>query len=420
MLFRIPRLYDSHTHFLATGELASGLNLQSLKSAEDITNWDLSKESFRRGDWIVGFGWHDSQWSSAPHKDLLDKLFPNKPVYLAKGDGHASWVNSAALKELGLTSETGILTETVHLQSWDRLPKFTPSQQKNNILAGCKVYNNAGFTHVRDMTGSESLWNSLTELEGENRLTVALEENFTCYDLQGFEDAMKLALYTKKHETALLRSRGIKFFYDGSLGSETAYLSKPYHGLPNGPRGKVLWNLSDVEVMIKRTWEAGLEISVHVIGDEAAHDIVALARKISAQGFVGRLNLEHVQVLRPETIQMMKPLHVRCHMQPCHWLSDRVWLKEKLRDLYRYVFPWGALQAAQIPISFGCDSPVEPPSFVANQKALEESAKDRIRAFTGSIEQTHAHPDAQYAPNSYSLIEEGVVKEVVFCGKSLL
>lgn len=420
MLFKIQRLYDSHTHFLATGEFASGLYLSNLQSAEDIATWDLSKASYKRGEWIVGFGWNDQAWPAPPNKEILDRLFPHTPVYFAKGDGHSSWVNSLALQILGLKSETGILTEAEHLQSWDRLPAFSKEQQKSHILAACQVYNSAGFTHVRDMTGTEFLWNSLTELENEKLLTVALEENFTCYDLQGFETSLQLAQYTRKNETALLRSKGVKFFYDGSLGSETAYLSKPYRGIPGGACGRTLWNLADVEVMIKRTWEAGLEISVHAIGDQAAHEMVQVARKVSAQGFVGRLNLEHAQVLRPETILMMKPLHVRCHMQPCHWLSDRVWLQEKLRDLYRYAFPWEALRAAQIPLSFGCDSPVEPPSFVRNQKALAESPSARIKKFTGSIEEVHAHPDPLFAANSYSLIEDETVKEVVFCGKRLI
>lgn len=420
MFFKIPRLYDSHTHFLATGEFASGLYLQKLQSAEELASWDLSKNSFYREDWLVGFGWNDKDWPIQPTKEILDRMFPHRPVYLAKGDGHSAWVNSLALQRLGLQSDSGILKEAEHLSSWDRLPDFSKEQRKQHILAACNVYNTAGFTHVRDMTGTESLWNSLVELENEKLLTVALEENFTCYDLKGFEESLKLALYTRQHETPLLRSKGIKFFYDGSLGSETAYLSRPYRGIPEGARGRTLWSLEDVEVLMKRTWEAKLEVSVHVIGDQAVHDMVSLARKVSAQGFVGRLNLEHAQVIRPETIQMMKPLHVRCHMQPCHWLSDKAWLQDKLRDLYRFAFPWEALRLAQIPMSFGCDSPVEPSSFMSNYQALQESPAARIKKFNGSLEEVHAHPDSSFAPNSHTVIEDGKIKEVVFCGKTLL
>lgn len=418
MHFKIPRLYDSHTHFLATGEFSSGLNLSFLKDPNDISTVSTNNLQFFRGEWLVGFGWNDSRWSSPPSKSLLDKIFPETPVFFARADGHSSWVNSRALERLGITSDTGILIEKDHLRAWEAIPQFSKAQQKQHIVAACREYNKSGFTHVRDMSCSDLLWNLLVEMSDSQELTVAIEENYTTHDLNDFDSILQSCLYAKKYETPILRLKGVKLFYDGSLGSETAYLSKPYYGKSGGSHGMTLWSLDDVEQVIRRTWVSGLEFSVHVIGDQAAHEMVQLARKISAQGAVGRLNLEHAQILRPETIQMMKPLHVRCHMQPCHWLSDRVWLKDKLKDLYSYVFPWGALSAAQIPLSFGCDSPIEPPSFLRNKIALEESVKENIKKFNGNLTATHSHPDAAFA-NSYTVIEDGVVKEINFCGKSI-
>ncbi len=332
MLFKIPRLYDSHTHFLATGEFAAGLSLGTLKSADEVASLSLNK-SYYRGEWLVGFGWNETNWPDPPHKKILDRMFPHHPVFFARMDGHRSWVNSKALEILGFTSETGVLIEKEHLQAWDRLPAFNKVQQREHILAACREYNKGGFTHVRDMTCSESLWNLLIEMSDNNELTVAIEENYTSHDLHDFDKMLALCLQGKRSETPLVRMKGIKVFFDGSLGSETAYLSVPYNGKSEGPRGMTLWEISHIEEAMKRTWQAGLEFSVHTIGDEAAHLIVQAARKISAQGSVGRLNLEHTQILRPETIQMMKPLHVRCHMQPCHWLSDRAWLEKIGRSL---------------------------------------------------------------------------------------
>lgn len=421
MLFKIPRLYDSHTHFIATGEFASGLRLEGIKSLADLRAIDLKNPHYYRKNWLVGFGWDERQWPEheKPHRSLLDQVFPDTPVFFARMDGHSCWLNSAALREMGLESDSGLLTEKDHLRAWDQLPAFTPEQERAKILAACAKFNQAGFTHVRDMSGTESLWNRLIEVADSGDLTLAVEENFTSHDLNDFETMLNLALYAKKNERPLLRSKGIKVFYDGSLGSETALLSQPYRGVSGGGKGRILWDLVDIEDVMKRTWAAGLEFSVHVIGDEASHHIVQAARKISAQGAVGRLNLEHAQMLRPETIQMMKPLHVRCHMQPCHWLSDRAWLKDKLQDLYKYVFPWEALRAAQIPISFGCDSPVEPPSFWRNKIALDESPKENIKKFSGDITVVHGHPDKTFA-DSYTVIEDGVVKELIFNGKNLL
>ncbi|WP_373998222.1 amidohydrolase [Bdellovibrio bacteriovorus] len=418
MLFKIPRLYDSHTHFLATGEFSAGLHLGFMKKAQDLSLIDLKNPAYYRSDWIVGFGWNEAGWPEAPNKEILDKYFPDRPVFFPRMDGHRSWVNSRALELLGMKSETGLLLEKDHLQAWDKLPGFTKEQQRRHILSACRTYNKAGFTHVRDMSCTESLWNLLVEMSEKNELTLAIEENVTTHEMSDFEGMLDFCVRAKKSETPLLRMKGIKLFYDGSLGSETAYLSKPYNGKAEGTQGRTLWPLEEVEEIMKRTWQAGLEFSVHTIGDEAAHHIVQSARKISAQGFVGRLNIEHAQMLRPETIQMMKPLHVRCHMQPCHWLSDKAWLEQKLGDLYKYVFPWEALRAAQIPISFGCDSPVEPPSFWRNKVALDESAKAKIRKFTGDLAVAHSHPDATFA-NSYSIVEEGIVKEINFNGTLL-
>ncbi|XGC80346.1 amidohydrolase [Bdellovibrio bacteriovorus] len=419
MLLKIPRLYDSHTHFLATGEFSAGLHLGSLKDASDVSSLQLSPNYFR-GDWLVGFGWNEKGWDKGPHKDFLDKAFPNNPVFFARMDGHRSWVNSRALDILGVTSKDGILIEKDHLRAWEMLPSFSKEQDRHHILSACQVYNKAGFTHVRDMTCSEHLWNLLVEMGEKNEVTLAIEENCTTHDLNDFDKTLQSAIHMKKAEAPLLRMKGIKLFYDGSLGSQTAFLSKPYNGLNEGPRGMTLWELSEVEEVIKKTWAAGLDFSVHTIGDEAAHQMVQLVRKISAQGFVGRFNLEHAQMLRPETIQMMKPLHVRCHMQPCHWLSDRVWLKEKLGDLYKFVFPWEALRLAQIPMSFGCDSPIEPPSFYRNKQALEESPQAGIRKFTGDLTQVHSHPDSSFASDSYTVFEEGEIKEMIFNGQKLL
>lgn len=420
MFLKIPRLYDSHTHFLATGEWALGLKLGSLQNAHEVEKLATKPEHFR-GSWLVGSGWNPQAWpKDLDLKTILDKTFPNFPVCFIRMDGHSCWVNSQALKALGVSSETGVLTELEHFAAMAKIPSYSKEQEEFQILTACKIFNRAGFTHIRDLTCSESLWDLLVGMEERNLLTLAVEENFTASNANDVERALKECLYARSHETALLRSKGIKIFFDGSLGSETAFLSKPYGGDPARGCGRPLWDLQDVADVLRKSWEQKLEVSVHAIGDEAAHQIVKCARDLSAKGFVGRLNLEHIQMARPETIQMMKPLHVRCHMQPCHWLSDRVWLKEKLGELYKYVFPWEALRAAQMPLSFGCDSPIEPPSFFNNERALRESAKEKIRKFTGDLSIVHAHPDSEFAPDSYTVIENEQIKEVIFRGKPLL
>lgn len=416
MHLKIPRLYDSHTHFLATGSFATGLFLNDLKSRDELKNIKI-QPSYFRNNWLLGFGWDDSRWPVKAHKDFLDELFPNHPVFFGRVDGHSCWLNSSALKELGLKSDTGLFSEREHFVIWDRLPPYSPSQMEFHILNACKVYNQAGFTHVRDMTCTPELWSQLIEMSQRGDLTLAIEENYTIYSLSELALNLERCKTAKSQETDLVKMKGIKIFYDGSLGSETALLSHCY--CQKNHSGKANWSFDDIAEVLKQTWSQGFEVSVHVIGDQAVHDIVSIAREVSQKNYVGRLNLEHAQVVRPETIQLMKPLHIRCHMQPCHWLSDRKWLKAKLGDLYENVFPWEALRLAKIPISFGCDSPVEPPSFLRNLEALELSPQEGIREYRGRIVETHAHPSEDFAPDSYSVFEDQQLKEVVFKGKRI-
>lgn len=439
MLFKVPRLYDSHTHFLSTGQLAKGLTLFSLQDPGDLAQVKLEPTYFR-GEWLVGFGWDENKWASPklPTRQMLDVLFPDFPVFLSRADGHSSWLNSRALKEIGWLnlsraelpdppgglihrdengSPNGILSEAAHIQAFEKIPPYTAGQNREFLKAAIGVFNRAGFTHVRDMSCSLSLWQLLHEAQDRQELSLAYEGNFTAEGLSDVPRAIADCLTAKKTETSRLRALGVKVFFDGSLGSETALLSVPYPG-KNGNRGIVCWDLEDIKEAMIRTWENNLEFSVHVIGDEAAHQIVKAAREVSAQGRVGRLNLEHVEILRPETIVMMKPLHLRCHMQPCHWLSDRRWLKAKLGELHKYAFPWESLRTAQIPLSFGSDSPIEVPSFQHNRQALAESGDEGIRGFRGQIEDFHSHPDKSFM-DSLTSFDGDRVAEIQIEGRTL-
>lgn len=440
MFLKIPRLYDSHTHFLGTGQIDLGLRLHNLTSAQDIQKIEV-KPNYFRGEWLFGFGWDQNNWpdKSLPTKEILDKAFPDFPVFLSRADGHTSWLNSKALEKLGMLGKnteqlpdpeggkiyrdaqgfpSGVLTEAAHMAAFEKLPAHSIEQLKVFLKRSVEIFNQAGFTHVRDLSCTTQQWQAMSELVSENQFTIALEAHFTAESILDIDRAIADTLNCKKTESAQLRAKGIKVFYDGSLGSETALLSKPYHGKDTGNKGIVTWSLQDIEAALLKTWNHKLEFSVHTIGDQAVHDIAELARRISAAGNVGRLNFEHAQMVRPETIKLMKPLHVRCYMQPCHWLSDRRWLKEKLADLYSYVFPWEALRLAQIPISFGSDSPIERPSLFDNIKALEGSANEGVKAFRGKIEEVHSYPDSQFAP-SETTFQDGELTEIVFMGQKI-
>ena len=437
---KIENLFDSHTHFLATGEFLSGLNLKFLKSKQDLVNLPKKATSFR-GDWLVGFGWNENQFTDLTiNLQSLDSVFLETPVLFSRVDGHSSWVNTAALKKLNLWKKNkkdfsaeeqmmlgfdaeggliGLLKEKFHIQALISLPSFSKLQKIEFLKMAIASYNQQGFTHIRDMGSTLDQFLLETELEKAGALSLHVIHNFICEDKNDFERALKEAKICQTLESSLLKVAGLKFFYDGSLGSETALLSIPYHGKAKGHQGLVNWALSDLEDLMKKTWQEGFEVSVHTMGDEAAHQIVQAARRISTSGVAGILNLEHVQVLRPETIQAMKSLHVVCHMQPCHWLSDQVWLEEKLGALISHAFPWESLRTAKVPLFFGSDSPIEPAILSENLRALQESSRQKIKKFNADPLQFHVSTKWPLE-KTFCQWDRQKVTEVYFQGKKII
>lgn len=441
MIWQIPRCYDSHLHLLGTGMIEAGLKLFDLSSAEDVKNIKPQASHFR-GEWLVGFGWDQNRWSVAefPTKEILDRVFPDFPVAFTRADGHTVWMNSKALDKIGYLGKTaneksdidgglilrdskghptGVFIDLAKIYVDGFIPFPNEEQNQHFLDMALKYLQSRGFTHIRDMSGDEKLWQMLQERDQRGDLKLYIEENFTCENIKDFERALKEAVAARKNQSRHLRAYGIKFYFDGALGSQGAFLSKPYVGTDQ--RGLTLWPLNEVREVIARTWEKGLDVSVHTIGDEAAHQVMTVAADLWREGKVrGRLNIEHGELIRPETLALIKETQALVHMQPCHWLSDRRWLKEKLGSLYQYAFPWAELQKQGIPMQWGSDTPIEEASVYNNWLALTESPASGIALLHGNLLAAHSHRDLQWGANCQTTFKDGKVSELIFDGECLI
>ncbi|NJL23920.1 MAG: amidohydrolase family protein [Calothrix sp. SM1_5_4] len=161
------------------------------------------------------------------------------------------------------------------------LPPVSAFELRRHLLKGVQIFNEAGFTHIRDMTCDEAQWNEAVRLDQSGLLTLAVEEYFWLKGIDELSGALDLARKARAAQTRNLRVKGVKLFLDGALGSEGAWLSKCYHGRTH--QGLVLWEDSAMKEVFLRAWEGGFDVAVHAIGDEAADRVVALARGLSAK-----------------------------------------------------------------------------------------------------------------------------------------
>lgn len=286
---------------------------------------------------------------------------------------------------------------------------------EKDLLTGQKKFLEAGFTHIRDMTCDPLQWEVAQKLDYNQKLLLQVEQFFTADSLESFKTSLNFALAAKKKYDELasekkskthLHPRGIKVFFDGALGSEGALLSQPYSTAsvknpddtgannkrtedsranntranesrvsdrPTKNFGLQLLSANALNEMMAACFNNKLEIAIHVIGDEAAHRVALVATQLKNKNITGTIHLEHVELIRPETISLLQNLDVICHMQPCHWLSDKRWLESKIGDLISHAFRWQDLSVAKIPIYFGSDSPIEKSSLQKNFVAIHDA-----------------------------------------------
>ena len=197
----------------------------------------------RVGDWaaahpqesrVLGTSWvHGDIPGGHPTKEMLDAVVPNRPVYLEAYDFHSSWVNSAALAELGITDDTpdpiggrivrdpvtgqatGHLLENASVfYVWPLLSDVEEEVRDQQVATALEAFARAGITGLVEMALEEPALESMARLRASNRLTARTVAHMIIWRSE--DPAKEVALVERAAELAqlyqgdLLRVVGIK------------------------------------------------------------------------------------------------------------------------------------------------------------------------------------------------------------------
>ena len=104
----LPGLVDAHGHLHHLGRLLREPNLVGTTSVDEVV---AGVRAFQRtvppGAWIHGGGWDQNDWSKTSFPTSRDlSEFTTNPIYLDRVDGHALWINRAAMESAGITRDT--------------------------------------------------------------------------------------------------------------------------------------------------------------------------------------------------------------------------------------------------------------------------------------------------------------------------
>lgn len=392
----LPGFTDSHIHFVEGSLLLARAHLDDTHNVAEIQQVlrQYAAEHPAKGqanDWIVGRGWSYSEFGEGgmPDKRYLDQLFPDRPVLLEGFDGHTYWVNSAALKLVGITRDTpdplngkivrdsqgeptGVLQESAADPVLKTIPKPSRTEVSRSLREAFAEANRVGVTSViscgNDTPGvSDHQWLDVyAELRKQHQLT--LRFYVSTYADPAASDAAII-----KEATALRRQYppddpwlavgAVKFFLDGVIEGHTAAMLAPYSDRPD-ESGRLRWNEARYKDLVATLDRNGFQIFTHAIGDRAVR--LGLDAYEHAQHLNGthdeRHRIEHIETVSASDIPRFGSLGVIASFQPLHAYPDddvmNVWLKAVGPERGMRAWAWRSISAQGGVLAFGSDWPV--------------------------------------------------------------
>ncbi|WP_348789284.1 amidohydrolase [Leifsonia sp. NPDC080035] len=391
----LPGIVDAHTHLVGLGESLTQVDLRDAADVAEIQSRLADAAAADPGaERLLGRSWLFSALGGrTPHRDLIDAVVSDRPVYLEANDSHSAWLNTAALAELGIDdgtpdplggrierdaegAATGWLLENASLGLMrDRLDALTPDAERERALrAAFDAYRQAGVTAAVDMALGEADLRALVAVQDadDGRLPMRVAAHWavhrtgaTAGDLAGVARAIELA---REHPGPWLRITGIKLFVDGVIDSCTASMRAPF---ANGSHPEAMWDLPSLSAVVTAADAAGLQVAMHAIGDAAsALALDALEAAVEANGPRSdrRHRIEHLETVDAATPVRLARLGVVASVQPVH--ADPA-IQENWRAMLgderiERGYPWGELADAGATLALGTDAPTAPHGPLAN------------------------------------------------------
>jgi len=417
-----PGFNDNHVHFEGTGRLLYGLNLLDVSDeagfVERIRDVD---ERYSPGTWIVGGDWSAYEtWAAGdvgeagrevnpddlygnlflPNKGMIDEFTGDRPVLVRRFDRKVYMANSAALELAGITASspdpdgiaverseggeptgalfnpvsgavesTVLVRDNVRVLFRDLIPEPSREQRIAETLEAWKKMASVGVTSYSDITSNPIYVDIYREMREKNLMTARVRYR---PPLDKWEYMSELGIRIGFGDE-WIRFGGVKAWIDGIMGNSSARFYEPY---THNPASRGIWrdimfpferspdNPEDMQSRLERLAldadNAGIQLTVHAIGDEANGYLMdMLERIIEKNGEKDRrFRLVHAQVMTDRDIKRGGQMKIVAEVQPFHTSDDMRWMEERIgRDRSRGAYAFRRLWDSGAIVSFGTDSP---------------------------------------------------------------
>ena len=375
----LPGFIDSHVHVRELGMDRIKANLVGVETAEDIVErLQVLFPNPEPGTWLIGQGWDEGAFASRgyPDRAALDSAFPNNPVALESLHGFGGFYNGKALEIAGITaktedpevgdilrradgSPTGVMLTLAQDIVDQHIPKPSQAKLEEAIVAGLTEMSEAGVTSIHEAGMTAADVTAFRHLGDRGELPIRVYGLLDGNDKQLMDKWLSYGIMDDPEDW--IDIRGIKVFYDGSLGSRTALMAEPYSDKPDAARPTERISPKRLQELADEAAAKGYQMAVHAIGDEGNNRTLGIYENALNGRTDARWRIEHAQVVLPDYYERAAALGVLSSVQSSHAVGDSAWAEDRVGpDRIKNAYAWQTILGAGGELMLNSDLPGEP------------------------------------------------------------
>lgn len=395
----LPGFQDAHAHPSGAGIERSRCDLSDIHDRDAyLARISAYASAHPDASWILGGGWAmDIFPAGIPTKDDLDRVVPDRPVFLPSRDHHSGWVNSVALAMAGIDAGTPDPADGRIERDANGEPVGTLQEGAMNLVRRCfpaptVEETAAGILEAQRFLHSLGITAWQEAIVGGEATDVDCLDAYLALDRSGKLTAKVVgALWWKRTagerqlDTLLTRrelasscshftASTVKFMQDGVCESFTASMLEPYldgHGHATHHAGKSFFGAEELNRYVALVDAHGFQAHFHAIGDRAVREVLDAVESARRENGPtdNRHCAAHIQVIHPEDVGRFAATALVANAQPLWACNDPQMAELTLpflgQERSSWQYPFGSLARSGARLCFGSDWPVSTPNPLA-------------------------------------------------------
>ncbi len=346
-----PGFQDAHVHPIHGGLAMIRCELHGARGLDRYLELVAAyAASHPDAEWILGGGWSMADFpGGTPHRADLDRVVPDRPVYLPNRDVHDAWVNTRALELAGITAETpdppdgriardadGSPLGTLHEGAMDLVGRHVPATGGGELRAA--LLEGQRYLHALGITAWQDAWVTADDqaaylaLAGTGELTARVVGSLWWDRSRGLEQIDELVELRAAGMANRYAATSVKLMVDGVVEHQSAAMLEPYldtDGNRTSNTGMVFIPPEILTPAVVRLDALGFQPHFHALGDKAvrlALDAVEATRHANGWSDT-RPHLAHLQIVHPDDLPRFRQLGALANNQ-CYWATHEEQMDE--------------------------------------------------------------------------------------------